>query len=132
MSFLSELPRLPLAPADGSPFAFVEALTPERRDAWFGRLRKAGVRRVIDVRLNRSSQLAGFAKGGDLPFLLRSILAVDYVDEPLFAPTEDLVQLGRAKNWTAWESGVRRLMSQRRIGEQLKAEDIAGACLLCA
>jgi uncharacterized protein (DUF488 family) len=35
---------------------------------FFGRLKAAGVKRLLDVRLNNSSQLAGFAKAQDLPF----------------------------------------------------------------
>lgn len=33
MSFLSQMPHLPLAPRDGSPFPFARTLTPERREA---------------------------------------------------------------------------------------------------
>jgi uncharacterized protein (DUF488 family) len=38
---------------------------------FFGRLKAAGIRRLLDVRLNNSSQLAGFAKAKDLPDLHR-------------------------------------------------------------
>ena len=31
-------------------------------EVFFGKLRKAGVRKIIDIRLNNESQLAGFAK----------------------------------------------------------------------
>jgi hypothetical protein len=34
---------------------------------FFGLLRKAGVARVVDVRLNNVSQLAGFTKARDFP-----------------------------------------------------------------
>ena len=36
---------------------------------FFGRLKAAGVQRLLDVRLNNSSQLAGFAKAKDLPVI---------------------------------------------------------------
>lgn len=36
-------------------------------------LKKAGVKRVIDTRLNNISQLAGFAKRADLEYFLKTI-----------------------------------------------------------
>lgn len=55
---------------------------------FFGR-KTADVKRVIDVRLHNTSQLAGFAKADDLPFFLRELCGADYVHEPLLAPTEE-------------------------------------------
>jgi hypothetical protein len=40
---------------------------------FFGTLRRAGIQRLLDVRLNNSSQLAGFTKASDLPFFLKEI-----------------------------------------------------------
>lgn len=40
---------------------------------FFGRIKSAGVKRMIDVRLHNTSQLAGFAKSDDLAFFLRTI-----------------------------------------------------------
>jgi uncharacterized protein (DUF488 family) len=44
---------------------------------FFGRLKDAQIRRLIDVRLNNSSQLAGFAKAKDLPYFLRELIGAD-------------------------------------------------------
>ncbi len=52
---------------------------------FFGVLRQAGVQRLLDVRLNNSSQLAGFTKAGDLPFFLKEICGAEYLHEPLLA-----------------------------------------------
>jgi len=38
---------------------------------FFDKLQKAGVKRLIDVRLNNVSQLAGFTKKKDLGYFLR-------------------------------------------------------------
>ncbi len=38
---------------------------------FFERLAGAGIERLLDVRLNNTSQLAGFAKAKDLPYFLR-------------------------------------------------------------
>ncbi len=54
-------------------------------------LQAAGVQRLLDVRLNNSSQLAGFAKAQDLPFLLRELVGARYEHDPRLAPTQDLL-----------------------------------------
>ena len=45
---------------------------------FFGRLKAAGVKRLLDVRLNNSSQLAGFAKARDLPYFLHELAGASY------------------------------------------------------
>ena len=51
MSFLSDLPRLPLAPADGSPFAFVKELAPDRRDALFACAERYPIFHLLGMRI---------------------------------------------------------------------------------
>ncbi len=46
---------------------------------FFGKLQNAGVKRLIDVRLNNVSQLAGFTKKKDLEYFLRVIADIDYL-----------------------------------------------------
>jgi uncharacterized protein (DUF488 family) len=58
---------------------------------FFGRIRAAGVKRVLDVRLHNTSELAGFAKSEDLAFFLKAICGAGYVHEPLLAPTEEIM-----------------------------------------
>ena len=48
---------------------------PARR--FFDLLRASGARRVVDVRLNNGSQLAGFAKKDDLAWFLDEICGID-------------------------------------------------------
>jgi hypothetical protein len=67
-------------------------------ECFFGRLVAAGARKVIDVRLLNTSQLAGFAKADDLAFFLRGLGDIRYLHEPLLAPTEAMVRaLKRAR-----------------------------------
>ena len=55
---------------------------------FFGLLNRAGIKRLIDVRLNNVSQLAGFTKRDDLAFFVGKLCGADYVHEPLLAPTQ--------------------------------------------
>jgi uncharacterized protein (DUF488 family) len=56
--------------------------TKKTAEQFFELVRGSGAKRVVDVRLNNVSQLAGFAKKKDLQFFLKEILDVDYVHLP--------------------------------------------------
>lgn len=88
---------------------------------FFGALKRAGVKRLLDVRLNNSSQLAGFTKKDDLPFFLKEICGAEYVHEPLLAPTQELLKDYRKKNgsWQEYERRFVQLMGQRKIEEKI-------------
>ena len=49
-------------------------------ERFFSRLANAHVKRLLDVRLNNTSQLAGFAKAKDLPYFARELLGCEYAD----------------------------------------------------
>ena len=68
------------------------------RDAqgFFTRLREHGVRRLIDVRRFNTSQLAGYTKHRDLPFLLAELCDADYTHVPDAAPAADLLTAYRS------------------------------------
>ena len=50
-----------------------------------------GIKRVVDVRLNNISQLAGFSKMDDLRYFLKSIGSIGYVHLPELAPTQEML-----------------------------------------
>ena len=55
---------------------FTIGFTKKTAEEFFCRLIRAGVKRVIDIRLNNVSQLAGFAKRDDLRYFLRTIVRI--------------------------------------------------------
>ncbi|MET4700099.1 uncharacterized protein (DUF488 family) [Constrictibacter sp. MBR-5] len=101
---------------------------------FFGRLRAAGVRRVMDVRLHNTSQLAGFAKADDLAWFLKSLGGIDYVHEPLLAPTADILDAFKKRkgDWRLYERQFLDLMQSRRIETTLAPDAFDGTCLLCS
>lgn len=103
-------------------------------EAFFDRIRRAGVRKVIDVRLHNTSQLAGFAKAEDLPFFLRELCGAGYVHEPLLAPTEEIMSAFNKQkgDWNVFREDFLALMSERKVESQFKAEQFDGGCLLCS
>src|SRR3954468_11753818 len=102
--------------------------------AFFGLLRGAGVRRLIDVRLNNVSQLAGFTKRDDLAFFVKELCGAEYVHEPLLAPTHEMLDAyKKAKgDWAEYARRFLQLMSERRIEATLDRGLFDGAALLCS
>ena len=101
---------------------------------FFERLKSAGVKKVIDVRLHNTSQLAGFAKADDLAYFLKEICGAQYVHQPLLAPTDDILKAFKRDkgDWNVYENSFMRLMEQRKIEDRLKPEMFQGGCLLCS
>jgi uncharacterized protein (DUF488 family) len=95
--------------------------TKRKAAEFFGALRSAGIQRLLDVRLNNSSQLAGFTKKEDLPFFLKELCGAEYIHEPLLAPTQDLFDAYKKKkgSWQEYEQRFLALMSERKIEERI-------------
>jgi uncharacterized protein (DUF488 family) len=88
---------------------------------FFESLQRAGIRRLIDVRLKNVSQLAGFAKKDDLAYFLEVICQAEYLHEPLLAPTEELLDFYKKRHggWTEYQERFLRLMTERGIERNL-------------
>ena len=101
---------------------------------FFGMLRDSGARRLVDVRLNNVSQLAGFAKRDDLEYFLQEICRMEYVHMPELAPTKEMLAAYRNDHldWETYERQFLALMDERRIAESPIRETIADSCLLCS
>jgi len=88
----------------------------------------------MDVRLHNTSQLAGFAKANDLAYFLKKIGGIQYVHQPLLAPTDSMLKAYKKEkgDWRAYEERFSDLMSERQIENRFKPEMFDGACLLCS
>jgi uncharacterized protein (DUF488 family) len=69
-------------------------------EKFFNLLRDAGVKKIVDTRINNVSQLAGFAKGSDLKFFAKEIGNMSYEHNIDFAPTKELLSRYRDKKMT--------------------------------
>ncbi len=102
---------------------------------FFTRLADARVERLLDVRLNNSSQLAGFAKAKDLPYLLRELVGARYEHQPLLAPTRELLDEYRKHkgDWSSYEARFLELLASREIETSLANSDFeTPTALLCS
>lgn len=103
-------------------------------EQFFTLLRGAGVKRIVDVRLNNTSQLAGFSKKDDLRFFLREVGGIEYVHVPELAPTQDILDAFKKHkgSWSVYEQEFNALMAKRSI-EKVISQDTANlGCLLCS
>jgi uncharacterized protein (DUF488 family) len=101
---------------------------------FFMKLKEAGVKTVIDIRLNNVSQLAGFTKEQDLPYFLQEIAGMKYVHKPELAPTKDILDAYKKKeiDWSEYEKRFRQLLSERLIENIITPQDADESCLLCS
>ena len=101
---------------------------------FFERLISADVKLVIDVRLNNTSQLAGFAKANDLPYFLSKLGNMRYVHRPELAPTEVMLKEYKKEkgDWKTYEQRFLGLIESRKIENKFRPEMFEGACLLCS
>lgn len=105
---------------------------PARR--FFSLLRESGAQRLVDVRLNNVSQLAGFAKRDDLVYFLSEICGIEYVHVPDLAPTREMLDDYRKRriDWATYEARFLDLMQERRIDERISRDIVSNGCLLCS
>lgn len=111
--------------------------TKKNAETFFRLLRENGVKTLIDVRLNNTSQLAAFTKGEDLKYFLRAIGNIGYIHDVLLAPTEDLLHRYKKgeTSWEEYEAEFAAIMRERNIGEHIKktyADIPTPVCLLCS
>lgn len=108
--------------------------TKHTSEEFFEKLKSVGVKRVIDIRLNKTSQLAAFAKGSDLPYLLKSTGGIEYLSHSELAPTKELLKSYRSKEitWEEFEKSYKNQIKDSKAILGLNKGDFENACLLCS
>jgi uncharacterized protein (DUF488 family) len=102
---------------------------------FFGALKAHGIERLLDVRLNNTSQLAAFAKQADLAYFLSEICGAAYEHEPLLAPTQEMLDAFKKRkgDWQVYEEAFLSLMRARKIESTIEKESFARkTVLLCS
>ena len=121
-------------PPTGPATLYTIGFTKSSAAHFFGRLQGAGVRRLIDVRLNNTSTLAGFTRRDDLAYFL-SLHGIEYLNEPLLAPEPEMLKAIQSKNmsWDAYEAAYLALIERRRVADALdRALFVGPSVLLCS
>lgn len=113
---------------------FTIGFTKKSARRFFDTLKQSGAMRVVDVRLNNVSQLAGFTKRDDLEYFLKEVCGMGYVHLPDLAPTQKMLDEYRKLkgDWQTYEKRFLDLMEKRRIENRIPKEVVANCCLLCS
>ena len=113
---------------------FTIGFTKKSAEQFFETLRDAGVRRVVDIRLNNVSQLAAFTKRDDLAYFLDQVAGIDYVHVPALAPTQDLIDAYRKKDmpFADFAREFKALLKERAVESLPQARLKDRDCLLCS
>ena len=113
---------------------FTIGFTKKSARRFFELLHQSGAKRVVDVRLNNVSQLAGFTKKDDLAYFLEVICGMKYLHMTELAPTQEMLDEYKKQrgNWGTYEAQFLTLMTGRRIEGTVSRELIADSCLLCS
>jgi uncharacterized protein (DUF488 family) len=101
---------------------------------FFTKLKAAGVKRILDIRLNNSSQLAGFAKKDDLKYFLSQINNIKYAHFVDLSPTKEILDSFKKKkiDWAEYERQFHKLMKSRKIELLMSNKIDDGDCFLCS
>ena len=113
---------------------FTIGFTKKTARTFFTKLRQSGAKRIVDIRLNNVSQLAGFTKKDDLEFFLKEICGMDYTHVTELAPTQDIMDEFKKNkgDWSTFEKQFIDLMTARQVEKTVSREIIDNGCLLCS
>jgi|WetSurMetagenome_2_1015567.scaffolds.fasta_scaffold44627_2 uncharacterized protein (DUF488 family) len=108
--------------------------TQKTAEQFFDLLKKNGVKKIVDIRINNSSQLAGFAKGKDLKYFAKEICGITYEHNIDFAPTKELLSDYRKGNvdWIEYQKIFRQLIENRKIASKYDVKNYDNTCFLCS
>ncbi|NLW48804.1 MAG: DUF488 domain-containing protein [Firmicutes bacterium] len=116
---------------------FTIGFTKKSAKEFFGLLKSNSIKKIIDIRLNNSSQLAGFTKGNDLKYFLEVICNIDYEHDMSLAPTQEILDGYKKKiiNWDQYEQLFKNLLFTRNSIDTINFKtkrDYDYLCLLCS
>jgi uncharacterized protein (DUF488 family) len=113
---------------------FTIGFTKKSAERFFTTLQQAGVKRIVDVRLNNVSQLAGFTKMDDLRYFLKAIGGIEYVHLTELAPTQEMLDAYKKQkgDWSVYEKQFLELMATRHVEDTVSRDILNEGCLLCS
>lgn len=112
--------------------------TKKSAETFFDLLKKNNIEVLMDVRLNNTSQLAGFSKYPDIEYFLRNICSTNYIHDIMFSPEEWILKDYKNKiiTWEQYVSFFQELMEKREIENYIKSKyevlSNKRICLLCS
>ena len=112
---------------------FTIGFSQKSAEQFFELLTKNKVKKLIDIRLNNKSQLAGFANAKHLPYFLK-LHDIKYKYKPEWAPSKELLNGYKDKTIT-WEEYIKiynKLLIDRNVLKNISIDDLEDVVLLCS
>lgn len=112
-----------------------------KKDAktFFEMLKGNNVTLVVDVRLNNTSQLAGFSKYPDIKYFLAKCIRSHYISDKHFSPEESTLKKYKSNNitWDEYVLEFNSTMQKRNIEKYIKEKysnivEKENICFLCS
>lgn len=116
---------------------FTMGFTKKSAKEFFELLTKNDIKKLIDIRLNNISQLAGFSKGNDLEYFLKELCEIQYNHNVNLAPSKNILNDYKKKKitWSQYEKNFYDLLDHRNIKDTLSnylEKEMGAVCLLCS
>lgn len=115
---------------------YTVGFTKKTAEDFFNALEENRISLVLDLRLNNTSQLAGFTKYPDIKFFLNRICKIDYIHDTMFSPTDYILSRYKKKeiDWGQYEKEFFELMRIRNINKYIPTSYSIDKtiCLLCS
>jgi len=108
--------------------------TKKSAEKFFEILKANDVAQIVDVRLNNTSQLAGFAKRDDLEYFLNELCGIDYHQFKFLAPTKEIRDsYNKEGDWNRYVDEYTSLLEKRKVLDILDRSFFeTDTCLLCS
>ena len=112
---------------------FTIGFSQKSAEEFFYLLKSSNIVRLIDIRLNNKSQLAGFTNVKHLPYLLK-IHDIDYLYRSDLAPTRELLNGFKNKSisWDEYKAQYNKILLQRNVIENIDWKIFENSVLLCS
>jgi uncharacterized protein (DUF488 family) len=103
---------------------------------FFELLKNNNIEVILDIRLNNTSQLAGFAKYPDIKYFLHKICDINYIHDTKFSPTEATLKRYKKREieWSQYVEEFNQTMAIRNIHSHIQSGYMTNKkiCLLCS
>lgn len=112
---------------------FTIGFTGKSAEEFFTLLKKNKINKVVDIRLNNTSQMAGFTKARDFPYFLK-LHNIEYENNSLFFPTKELLNGYKNKkiSWKEYEKIFLSLLKERKVEEKIDIKNFENSVFLCS
>ena len=113
---------------------FTIGFTKKSAKEFFEILKTNNIEQIIDIRLNNTSQLAGFTKKDNLEYFLKELCSIDFCHFIFLAPTKEIRdRYIKSKDWDVYVKEYIELLDNRKVLDKLdKSYFKRKSCFLCS